>query len=191
MYLLSMAFFAVIVLILSLPSEIQLGNYWEFVVWDKIWDWLWWFPLIFVLILVVDIIAYCYLRSFVLKGTQHISCEIEQVESLQGDILAFLASYFIPLVSFCLEKTMHKIVLLILFVAIGRFYVNGNLFYQNPTLSLLGFKTYNVRCRFTEKGDAKERKVLCLTNLAAGDKIKYIPLSKNVWYAVKVKSGNR
>lgn len=183
MYLLSMMLFALIILILSFPFEIRLGA--EFVGWDSLWSWMWWFPLIFVIIIVIDVIFYCYFKHISLSGTQYISCEIKGIESLQGDILAFLASYFIPLVSFTVTKTNHQLVLLILFGVIGLLYVNGNLYYQNPTLSLLGFKTYRVACDLGKDGDLKKRNVLCMSHLAIGDRIKYIPLSDKVWFAVK------
>ncbi len=185
MYLLSMMLFALIVLILSFPFEIHFGNNWEFVGWNSIWNWMWWFPFMFILIIVIDVIFYCYFKYISLSGTQYISCEIKEIESLQGDILAFLASYFIPLVSFTLTKTNHQLVLLILFGIIGLLYVNGNLYYQNPTLSLLGFKTYRISCNLGNHGESKKRNVLCMSNLAIGDRIKYIPLSDEVWFAVK------
>jgi hypothetical protein len=72
-----------------------------------------------------------------------------------------------------------------LFGVIGLLYVNGNLYYQNPTLSLLGFKTYRVACDLGKDGDLKKRNVLCMSHLAIGDRIKYIPLSDKVWFAVK------
>lgn len=187
MYLLSMMLFAIIVLILSFPFEIHCGSDWEFVGWTSLWNWIWWFPLIFILIIVVDACFYCYFRFVSLAGTQHISCEIKEVDSLQGDILAFLASYFIPLVSFTVTQTKHQLVLLILFGVIGLLYVNGNLYYQNPTLSLIGFKTYKVSCNLGANGELKKRNVLCMSKLAAGDRIKYIPLSDEVWFAVKKK----
>ena len=185
MYLLSMMLFALIVLILSFPFEIHLGDNWEFVGWNSIWNWMWWFPLIFILIIIIDVVFYCYFKYFSLSGTRYISVEIKEIESLQGDILAFLASYFIPLVSFTVTKTNHQLVLLILFGVIGLLYVNGNLYYQNPTLSLMGFKTYRVSCNLSVDEKLKKRNVLCMSNLVAGDRIKYIPLSDDVWFAVK------
>lgn len=164
MYLLSMMLFALIILILSFPFGIRLGA--EFVGWDSLWSWMWWFPLIFVIIIVIDVIFYCYFKHISLSGTQYISCEIKGIESLQGDILAFLASYFIPLVSFTVTKTNHQLVLLILFGVIGLLYVNGNLYYQNPTLSLLGFKTYRVACDLDKDGDLKKEMFCVCQHLA-------------------------
>ena len=185
MYLLSMMLFAVIVLILSFPFQIHFGKQWEFVGWGKIWDWLWWFPFLFICIILADIFFYLWFKYVNIRGSQHISCKIKKIESLQSDILAFLAAYFVPLVSFSISKTNHQIVLIILFVVIGLLYVNGDLYYQNPTLALIGFKTYKVHCDMGENSELKEKCVLSLSSLQEDDRISYICLSENVWFAIK------
>ena len=181
MYLLSMALFAVIVLILAEPFPIDWGG--TFIGWKELWKSVWWFPLLFFAILIFDVSFYLYFKKLTLSGTRYISYKITSIESLDSSILAFLASYFVPLVSFSLNKPNHQLVLIILFVLIGTLYVRGDLYYQNPTLSLLGFKTYKVTCKYQE--DIKERNVLCLSKLNIGDRIKYIPLSQDVWFAIK------
>lgn len=188
MYLLSMALFAVIVIILTCPYEIHIGHEWCFVGWRAIQAWLCGFPLIFIALLVVDLGFYVYFRRINLTGSERNPITIEKIESLQSDIMSFLASYFIPLVSFdIVNKSTHRLVLLILFIVIGMIYVKGNLYYQNPTLSLIGFKAYRIRFKFNDETckESEERKVVTFSELSENDKITYIPLSGKVWFAIK------
>lgn len=188
MYLLSMALFAIIVIILTCPYEIHMGAGWRFVGWRAIWKWLWGFPFVFILLLGVDLCFYVYFRHVSLTESSRNPVKIEKLETLQGDVMSFLASYFIPLVSFdIVNKTTHQLVLLILFIVIGMIYVKGNLYYQNPTLSLIGFKAYRIYFKFNdEKGrEPEERKVIAFSELSENDKITYIPFSEKVWFAMK------
>lgn len=140
---------------------------------------------IFLIIFLLGIYYYFILTRGRLTGTQQFSVEIVEISSKQSDPLAFLASYFVPLVSFQLDIPSHEIVLVLLFIIIGVMYVKGGLFHMNPTLLLLGFKMYEVEYA---KG-AGNRHVVAISKstLIKGDRIKHIKLSNDIWFAYKTK----
>lgn len=115
--------------------------------------------------------------------SHRLSVKIKEIEVRNYDTLAFLASYFIPLVSFNLGSIRHQLVLVILFVAIGVIYVQVGMYYANPTLALLGFKTYNSTITFQD-GSVKSNLIIISRNeLKKGDNITYIKIDENVYYA--------
>jgi hypothetical protein len=59
-------------------------------------------------------------------------------EDKNSEHLVFLATYVIPLVGFKLDSMRDSINLGITLLLLGVIYVRTNLFYANPTLSLLG-----------------------------------------------------
>jgi hypothetical protein len=101
------------------------------------------------------------------------------VESKGSEHLVFLATYVIPLVGFSLENTRQMINLGITLGIIGVIYVKTNLFYANPTLSLLGFRVYEA-----DIGSA--RVILISTDdLDEGDDVNYVVLDRKTFFAKK------
>ncbi len=107
-------------------------------------------------------------------------------ENVSGDVMSFVASYFIPLVSFNLSATwQHVVVLFLLFILIGVIYVQADIYYCNPTLMVLGFRVYKVIGKHN-KNRSFTQTVITWGTLSDGDIIKYIPIDKKTSFAYKI-----
>lgn len=182
MYILSMWLLALIVIILSLNLPMEFGwdshfiGFKEMIIHPCL-------TVIFLIIFLSGIYYYFILTRGRLTGTQQPSIKILKISSKQSDPLAFLASYFVPLVSFQLNIPSHEIVLVLLFIIIGAMYVKGGLFHMNPTLLLLGFKMYDVE--YDHGGEIYHKVVISKSTLVKGDSIRHITLTNEIWFAYK------
>ena len=117
------------------------------------------------------------------NDSSNLSVTIQDIKQRDYETLAFLASYFIPLVSFNLDNIRHQLVLIVLFIAIGIIYIRGNMYFANPTLSLLGFKSYTASLVF-QNGDVKGDVILISTRaLSQNDRVTYLIIDEGVFYA--------
>tara|TARA_R110002049_G_scaffold307896_1_gene510057 strand:+ start:205 stop:780 length:576 start_codon:yes stop_codon:yes gene_type:complete len=111
--------------------------------------------------------------------------KITNIESINYEHLAFLATYIIPLISFEFDEIRFLIVLLVLLIAMGMIYIKTDLFYANPSLALLGFKIYKANGNF--KGNETRENIILITNntLDIEDRVKYIQLDYRIYYVIK------
>lgn len=180
-YILSMAFLFVIVGFLCMDIPFEIGG--EFIGWTQLWNNSEFGIYIVVTSLIIEFVVYKFLKSSWKKNSAELSVKVIQKEDLNYNILNFIASYFIPLVSFDYVKFNHWIVLLLLFVIIGIIFCKSNGFYNNPTLALLGFRLYQTKIK-TQKVDKKESEesliIICQRELSVNDKFQYVMLSDGV-----------
>lgn len=179
MYILSMWLLSLIVVILSLNLPFEFGG--EFIGFRQMVHHPW-LTSIFLVFFIAAIVYYFVLKEE-LSSTQQFSVEITEISSKQSDPLAFLASYFVPLVSFQLDIPSHEIVLILLFIVIGVMYVKGGLFHMNPTLLLLGFKMYDVE--YAKDGHNYHVVAISESTLNKGNRIRHIKISNDIWFAYK------
>lgn len=119
-----------------------------------------------------------------LRGATDIPFEVKKVEGVDYEHLTFLATYVVPLISFDFESWRQLLVLGLLLVAMGAIYVKTNLFYANPSLALLGFRLFRVDGNF-KNGDRQGIIVICRERLSVGQKVGYIKLDDNIYYATR------
>jgi hypothetical protein len=101
-------------------------------------------PVMCVVALVVSLGFYATFAR-IIRGAKDGPFKVIEIEDKSADHLVFLATYVIPLLSFGLESPRQVVSLVITLTLIGAIYVRTNLFYANPTLSLLGFKICTVK----------------------------------------------
>lgn len=141
-------------------------------------------PIICALALIYAICFMHYLKHRI-KGSKLGPITIMKIENANNDILAFVGTYFIPLVSFSLANHWrHIIVLCLLFIVIGIIYVRADIYYTNPTLLLLGYRVYKVTGELNK--EEIERVVITYGELKNGDIICYIPIDDNTYYVKKI-----
>ena len=169
-YLLSMWLFFIIVIILSFPEK---ESEWYLCILPG---------LSFLALLYVSVF---FLTLFVNKkrDSAELAVKIIEVDDRSYDTLAFLAAYFIPLVSFEFNDFRHHVVLAILFVAIGVIYSQCGLYYANPSLALLGLRTYSGKIHF-QNGDEMDNVVIVSHDrLRVNDNIVYFKIEESVFFA--------
>lgn len=142
-------------------------------------------PLICIGMLIVSLIFYfSFARS--IEGAKVGPFKIVEIEDKNADHLVFLATYIIPLVSFGLDTPRQIISLGVVLTTIGTIYVRTNLFYANPTLSLLGFKIYTVKFAQIGGGAPPGSTVLITREgIELNNSVNTLILDKNIFFARK------
>ena len=144
-------------------------------------------PIAIISFLLLAYCLYAYKKfDFDLKGATEIPFEIKKIEGINYEHLTFLATYVVPLISFDFGSGRHMIVLGLLLIVMGVIYIKTDLFYQNPSLALLGFHIYCADGSFKTGG----RNGIILVSrgrIKAGQKVSYIKLDERIYY---VKGGS-
>ena len=178
-YLLSMTFFLIIVIILGFKTPIS---------WTDCYS----KPgicvsIICALLLLITAVFGIYLHSVKSKGTLLSSILISEAKNINFDIMSFFASYCFPLVSFSISNSWRHIIILgFLFILIGNIYVGADIYYYNPTLLLFGFRIYRIKGTIVGVKEDIEKVVIVRGTISIGDKLKYIPIDKTTYYAIKL-----
>lgn len=185
-FMLSMALFFVIVLILGTDIPISFSEDAKFVgLWSCLTNRGIMLPIVCTLALLYIVFFISYLKHR-MKGTTLGPIEITDIQNANNDILAFVGTYFLPLVSFSLaEHWQHLLVLFILFVVIGVIYVRADIYYTNPTLLLLGFRVYRIKGNLN--GDPIERVVIVQGELKKDVSLRYIVIDDNTYFVKEIK----
>jgi hypothetical protein len=102
--------------------------------------------------------------------------KVEEVESRDADLAAYVATYLLPFVV-VFGATLQDVIALALFMLfIGVLWVNSGLIYLNPLLSIVGYHVYVVRVRAVgaSEGDTLPRTFLLShqSDLQTGDDVK-------------------
>lgn len=138
---LSLLFFLLIIKSINIPIytyRFQLGIRWmgwEYLLYKNI-------PTIICLICLLGSML-CkkrFLNS--LKGNKDLPCTIEKIKNANYEYLTFLTTYIIPLICFDLGIIRDCLLLFVLLVLLGLLFIKTNLYYQNPSLALMGFNIY-------------------------------------------------
>lgn len=118
-------------------------------------------------LLIVGLLYFAYMELIRKPSSFNQSVEIVNYESLSYENLSFLASYFVPLVSFNLLYLSHTIVMILLVVSIGVIFVQSGKYYTNPTLALLGYRVYHIT-GYTKAFEEDKRKEVAYTIITRG-----------------------
>ena len=184
-YLLSMVFFLIIVIILGTDIPVYFGKDAKFIGWSNCFKKGIVIPIVCGLLLLFAGGFACWLKH-VRKGTRLGPITINEISNVNSEIMSFVAAYFFPLVGFNYSTTWkHIVVLAGLFVLIGAIYIKGDIYYCNPTLSILGYRTYKVKGMTTNKTPF-EQTVITRNKMLAGDRFKYITIDSNTCFVYKL-----
>lgn len=85
-----------------------------------------------------------------LEGSIDIPSKIVSIKNGNYEYLTFLTTYIIPLICFDLSSVRDCILLLILLVLLGILFIKTNLYYQNPSLALIGFNIYVADVKYKD-----------------------------------------
>lgn len=142
-------------------------------------------PSMCVAVLVVSLAFYAVFTR-IIQGAKDGPFKVVEIEDKSADHLVFLATYVIPLLSFSLDTPRQVVSLVITLTLIGAIYVRTNLFYANPTLSLLGFKICTVKFEQGGAGVPTGAAVLIAReDIDPGTSVNMLRLDKNIFFARK------
>ncbi len=132
-----------------------------------------------------------YRFRYIIKGSKSLPEQIKEIENVNWEHLTFLVTYVIPLLSFDLDFNLSEdrngLMFFLVLVIIGMIYVKTNMFYNNPTLAILGYHIYKSHTT------SKTNIILISKDvLIEGDWIQYKLISDNIYFAIKSKTnGNK
>ncbi|MFA7257392.1 MAG: anti-phage protein KwaA [Kiritimatiellales bacterium] len=139
-------------------------------------------PIAIISLLLLAYCLYAYRKfDFDLKGATDIPFEVKKIEGINYEHLTFLATYVVPLISFDFGSGRHMIVLGLLLIVMGAIYIKTDLFYQNPSLALLGFHIYRADGNF-KTGDRSGIILVSRGRIEVGQRASYIKLDERIYY---------
>lgn len=127
----------------------------------------------------------CRKYKYKFKGTMQLPIKITNIENINYEHLTFLTTYIIPLICIDITKPQYFIVFSLLLIIIGFIYVKTDLFYANPTLSLLGYYIYKVE---TDSADFPKAIFISCDKLCQDNSVQYIQLDEKIFYVGSVKA---
>lgn len=89
------------------------------------------------------IVTFVYI-SKIAPRTAPIQVKITGRQVKDGDVMGYIASYIIPLVTFPLNGWQQITTLLIFIVVLGIVYINSDMIRINPMLNLAGYHLYEI-----------------------------------------------
>jgi hypothetical protein len=182
LYIISLVFLFIIILANQIP--VCIGSNCHFIPINELL--LHWPPVISFCMLgiVLAIIFYFKFRYRVVKGGTLPGETIEEIENLNFENLTFLATYIIPLVAFDLDFHLREnrnfMILILVLILIGWIYIKTNIFYTNPTLSILNFRIYKIKTNKRQNAI-----VISMAKLNIDDMILLNKMDEKIFYASK------
>ncbi len=142
-------------------------------------------PIISIVFIVAGFWFY-YRFKYIIKGAKSLPEKIEEMENINWEHLTFLVTYVIPLLSFDLDFNLSEdrngLMFFLVIIVIGMIYVKTNMFYNNPTLAILG---YHI-CK-TKTTNKKNIILISREVFQEQDWIEYKLISDNIYFAIKSK----
>jgi hypothetical protein len=94
-----------------------------------------------------------------------------------GDVMGYIASYIIPLVTLPLDGWQQISVLLIFVVVLGIVYINSDMIRINPMFSILGYHLYEI----TVENGAESFSLITRRRVRRGETIRLIDIGRNIF----------
>lgn len=165
LYIMSLGLLFLLLIIKTINIPIYLDPNWEFIGWRYLLG-----HNIPTIVCLSGVIAAVICRKRFLKsleGCQDLPCTIEKIENINYEYLTFLATYIIPLTCFDLDNIQEWLLLICLLIIIGVLFIKTNLYYQNPSLALMGFNIYVADITY-KKGTISNTIIISKSKLQKG-----------------------
>ncbi len=103
-------------------------------------------------VLALGIFSLVVMAAYLLRTrTEGISQDkITSYERRDSDVMAYIATYLIPFVTYPLEGIQQVAALLVFLIVLLVLYVNSNMLYINPMLNLVGYHLYEITIEHSE-----------------------------------------
>lgn len=140
-------------------------------------------PIVCLIFIVLGFVFF-FKFKYIIKGAKSLPEQIVEIENLNWEHLTFLVTYVIPLLSFDLDfdltKNRNGLMFILVLLAIGLIYVKTNMFYNNPTLAILGYHIYKVNTK-------SKKHIVLITKgtLVEENWIEYKHINDNIYFAIK------
>ena len=122
------------------------------------------------------ILTYVYFFKIV-PGMQTIQEKVTGRQIRDGDIMGYIASYIIPLVTLPLNGLQQDAVLLIFIVVLGIVYINSDMIRINPMLSILGYHLYEI----TVENETESYSLLTRRRIKLGETVRIVDVGRDIF----------
>lgn len=127
------------------------------------------------------VMALYFIRQLCLGGVSQ--TKITEVERRDENVMAYIASYLIPFVTFPLDS-LEQILALSVFVGVLLIvYVNSNMIYINPMLNLVGYHLYEIGI----ETDQMSRYLITRQSVRPGQKLYFVEIGNNICLEKRMK----
>ena len=181
-YLISLWLLFASVFLVSFQAPLEdRGNSPSFAFWGHH---LWWGDAVAAVSFSLAVIGLWCFRRFVvqIKGAGGVTYSLQSVEDLGYEQIAFLATYIIPFASFELASVRKTLLWAALIGITGMIYISIDKYYANPTLCLMGFKTYKA-VYVASSGQRKQVVLVSRQKLQDGSDVRMIAFAEGACFA--------
>ncbi|MBP5664495.1 MAG: hypothetical protein J6X16_09545 [Bacteroidales bacterium] len=183
-----MAPFFIILGLMSMDIPICFDNYAEFIGWKTLWHNT---RVGFFIILgsvFVELVIYWMFQRVCKRCAGEASEKITVIKNQNFELMSFVTSIFLPLISFQYNQLSHWIVTAIIVCLIGYIFCHADAYYTNPTLALFRYRLYDVELDNQQANNSETRSITIIAQsvLMVGDKVRCVSMTDGVSYAKKV-----
>ena len=177
-------FFLIIIMKINIPIDFSANA--EFIGWKSLL-----LKNIIPLIAVVFLgfgLLYSYSFNYKFRGTSPLQIKIKKLKNINYEQIIFLTTYIIPLVSLNLDDTRYLALLFALIIIIGIIFIKTDLYYANPTLSLLGYHIYQISGTRNNNGNKEKHTdltVITRDKIQSSQEILLKRISDTIYYGKK------
>lgn len=185
LFILSMAPFFIILGLMTMDVPISFARDAKFIGWADLWQ----NTRIGLYIIAVSILVELLILFLFSKVCSNVAGEqtekIEYIENRNFELISFVTSIFLPLISFQYDQLSHWIVTLVIIIIIGYIFCNSDSYYTNPTLALFGYRLYTVDLNNLCETNKQIRKITILskTPLTVGNPVRCYMLTDKISFA--------
>lgn len=185
LYLLSLTFLFMMVILINLKIPICLGKSCELINFSEFLSLL---RENIPSIISIIFLGACWVSSkkiqHKIQGASLNPKKIIEIKDLSYENLSFFITYIIPFSTLSLGSVRYTIVLSFLLSIIGIMLIKTNKFYLNPTLAIFGFRLYSAELSYKKEVFSNEI-IITKEKLRKNDDIFLIKISQNIYFARK------
>lgn len=109
---------------------------------------------------------------------------IATLDRRDGDVMSYIASYLIPFITFPLDGWQQIAAIIVFLLVLLVIYVNSNMIYINPMLSLFGYHLYEV----TLENNASSFYLISQHRIVRGEMVGVVKIGESTLLEVKGKA---
>ncbi len=186
LFLLSMAPFFIIWGLMTMDIPVSWDPESEFIGWAQLWINTRVGCLIIAISTLLELCIYSLFKYECKKEAGEESEIIESIEDKSFELISFVTSIFLPLISFQYNQLSHWVVTLLIVLLIGYIFCHSDGYYTNPTLAVFGCRLYRVKLCNQRQGTARKIREITIVStkvLKTNDRVRCVKLSDNVCFA--------
>lgn len=187
LFILSMAPFFIILGLMTMDIPICFDADSQFVGWNLLWKntrvgWA-----IITLSIVGELIIFFLFNGVCKRVSGEQSERICKVKDKNFELISFVTSIFLPLISFRYDQLSHWVVMIIILLIICYIFCTSDGYFTNPTLALFGYRLYEVDLDNMNGKNQNTRNLIILSKsaLSEDDIVRCYKLTDRVSYAKK------